>query len=120
MTGGTPGGGPPADFAAVVRELSLDAWRTNHARADELGNIAAAVREQGTLTPDQRERATSLAHHLRGSAGTFGHAAVAVSAERIERLLRGMPTTPGRDLHRLDRLIDDVHEALERDPTPDV
>lgn len=119
MTGDAPGGGPPADFAALVREISLDAWRTNTARADELVDIVAAVRRRGKLTPEQRERVASLAHHLRGSAGTFGHADVVVSAERIELLLRGMSTTPGRDLDRLGTLIGDVREALERDPTPD-
>ena len=104
----------------MVREISLDAWRSNQARAEELVTIAAAVGEHGTLTSDQRERATSLAHHLKGSAGTFGHAAVAVSAEEIERLLHDMPSTPGRHLHRLGQLIHDVHEALERDPDLDL
>lgn len=104
----------PADaVTGAYQRLAQRAWETNRARAGELTALLNQWRRGGALSAEQLERGRSVAHSLRGSAGTFGHDEAADAAEHLEQLLVGNPQP------RLDAaadLIARIDRALGKPP----
>ena len=71
----------------AYRTLAHRAWDTNRARAAELAALVAEWGRSGVVAAEQREHGRSIAHSLRGSAGTFGHDGAADAADELERIL---------------------------------
>ena len=71
----------PDAMAGAYQALAQRAWDTNRARVRELTAVLDAWRNSGALTAEGREQGRSLAHSLRGSAGTFGHDQAAAAAD---------------------------------------
>ena len=105
---------PPGSAAAAYRTLARRAWSTNLRRADELSAIVAAWADSGVLTSERRRRGSEVAHSLRGSAGTFGHAVASEAAGELEHLLSGPPEAPS--LERVAALVRRIGEALAEEP----
>lgn len=104
-------------MGAAHRALAERAWDSNRTRAAELTVLVDDWRRSGRWTPDQRERARSVAHSLRGSAATFGHEHASDVAEQLEELLASAPHEA-----RLDTVVDLVEridEALAQEPELD-
>ena len=97
----------------AYRTLAHRAWDTNRARAAELAALVSAWGRAGVLAAEQRERGRSIAHSLRGSAGTFGHEAAADAAEELEELLIG-DAQPQLDL--VADLVAQIDFALTEPP----
>ena len=101
-----------AAYAALARR----AWDTNRARASELNALLTQWRSLGELTAEQLERVRSVAHSLRGSAGTFGHDRAAEAAEELEELLL---TEPAPSLDVVAGLVERVDLGLAEEPDLD-
>ena len=80
---------PPSSdrFAVEMAALRADFLAVLPDRLEELAN---ALRSIGT-DPAGPEVAASLAHRLRGTAGSFGHHEVSIAAAKIEELLAPPP-----------------------------
>ena len=74
-------------MTTAFEAIAQKAWATNRARVAELTTLIAEWRRVGELTAEQREHAGTLAHSLRGSAGTFGHDEASSAAGELETLL---------------------------------
>jgi len=102
-----------SDLLDAYQALARRAWDTNRARSVELSAVLAEWQQSGTLADDQRERARVVAHSLRGSAGTFGHAEAAESAGELQELLSA-EGAPSIDV--VASLVGRIETALEQDP----
>ena len=78
---------PTDAMNTAYQALAQRAWDTNRTRAAELAALVTAWGRTGVLAAEQRERGRSIAHSLRGSAGTFGHDDAADAADELERIL---------------------------------
>lgn len=79
----------PDAIAGAYHALAQRAWDTNRARLRELTTVLDEWRSVGVLGAERRDRGRSLAHSLRGSAGTFGHDQAAEAADELQTLLLG-------------------------------
>jgi HPt (histidine-containing phosphotransfer) domain-containing protein len=77
----------------------------------------AEWRSTGVCTAEQSARARSLAHSLRGSAGTFGHPEVSLAAERLEEALASVKDF--RVPEGVEGLIDRIRVVLTQAPRRD-
>lgn len=98
----------------AYRTLAQRAWDTNRARATELVALVAEWGRTGILASEQRERGRSVAHSLRGSAGTFGHDDAADAADELEQLLAAAAGDPS--LGAVQNLVARIEEALSQAP----
>ena len=99
---------PPVD---KIDTLLADLWRKNlptlRERLDLLDLIAASA-SSGTIPPDSRDEAISIAHKLSGSLGTVaGVAHVEIDAESHLDLVRRLDIrrTPTENLHALSEAL---------------
>ena len=100
---------PPVD---KIDTLLADLWRKNlptlRERLDLLDLIAASA-SSGTIPPDSRDEAISIAHKLSGSLGMFGYQQGTEIAAKIERILKAaLP----EDLATLPDLTADLRRSL--------
>jgi HPt (histidine-containing phosphotransfer) domain-containing protein len=79
------GRGKEAQIAAALDRLWVRFFPEIWARVEILESAALAL-GQGTLSPVQRESATSAAHKLAGTLGTFSLARGTVVARELEHL----------------------------------
>ncbi len=100
-------------MGAAYAALAQRAWDSNRSRASELNALLAQWRSLGGLTAEHLERVRSVAHSLRGSAGTFGHDRAADAAEELEELLL---TEPAPRLDVVAGLVERVDLALAEAP----
>ena len=85
MRGGDSADQDRADrLRAKVRSIGDHARSVNRHRAGRLAQVLATM-DGGRLDDDQRQVATTLAHQLVGSAGTFGFAGASQLAADLER-----------------------------------
>ncbi len=98
----------------AYRTLAHRAWDTNRARAAELAALVSAWCRAGVLAAEQRERGRSIAHSLRGSAGTFGHDDAADAADELERILASESGNPSLDV--VEDLVARIEAALTQAP----
>lgn len=85
MRGGEPADQGRADrLRATVRLIGAHARSVNLHRAGRLAEVLDTM-GGGRLEDDQRQVATTLAHQLVGSAGTFGFAGASQLAAELER-----------------------------------
>ncbi|MFT4294928.1 MAG: Hpt domain-containing protein [Micropruina sp.] len=99
----------------AYQALAQRAWDSNRVRAGELAALVTDWRRTGVMDADQRERGRSVAHSLRGSAGTFGHDGAAVAAEELEHLLAsGSGTVPPLDV--VENLVERIDRELALAP----
>lgn len=99
---------------AAYQALARRAWDTNRGRAGELAAIVTEWRRAGVLTAEQRESGRSVAHGMRGSAGTFGHDRAARAAEELEELLSSAVDEALLDV--VERLLARIEAALTEAP----
>lgn len=99
---------------AVYQALAQRAWDTNRTRAAELAAMVTEWGRAGVLAPEQREHGRSVAHSLRGSAGTFGHDGAAGAADELERMLASTSDDPA--LSVIENLVARIEEALSQAP----
>lgn len=76
---------PPFDVEDELRALQREFARGLPARVDAIARCTREVRARRVGL----EQATSLAHRLHGTAGTYGFDEVSVVAGQLEQLLRG-------------------------------
>jgi HPt (histidine-containing phosphotransfer) domain-containing protein len=100
---------PPVD---KIDTLLADLWRKNlptlRERLDLLEVIASSA-SSGTIPPDSRDEAISIAHKLSGSLGMFGYQQGTEIAAKIERILKAaLP----EDLATLPDLTADLRRSL--------
>lgn len=100
-------------MGAAHAALAQRAWDTNRSRASELNALLAQWRSLGGLTAEHLVRIRSVAHNLRGSAGTFGHDRAADAAGELEELLLIEPAPP---LDVVTGLVERVDLALAEAP----
>ncbi len=108
---------PPADLSAFAAHL-VGLEREFRARLPEkLAELEAALR-QAREDPAEIQAARTLAHRLRGSAGSYGFASVGVAAGLVEDLLaEAAPTLPGNTWERLDGALIEARQVIERPPS---
>lgn len=104
----------PDAMNAAFQKLALRAWDTNRARASELSALVVEWGRAGVLLAEHRERGRSVAHTLRGSAGTFGHQDAADAADELEQILAG--TAGEASLDVVEPLVARIETALTRSP----
>lgn len=96
----------PDAMAGAYQALAQRAWDTNRARLKELTAVLDAWRGAGVLGAEERDRGRSVAHSLRGSAGTFGHHQAAEAADELQKLLLAGATPRLDDVTALVERID--------------
>jgi HPt (histidine-containing phosphotransfer) domain-containing protein len=100
---------PPNDKIDI---LLADLWRKNlptlRDRLDLLDLIASRA-SSGSIPPDSRDEAISIAHKLSGSLGMFGYQQGTEIAAKIERILKA--AVP-EDLATLPDLTADLRRSL--------
>lgn len=101
-------------MSAAYRALAHKAWDANRTRAAELTALVTEWRRTGGVTAEQRQQGRSVAHNLRGSAGTFGHDLASSAAERLEQILASVPEEAPLDV--VEDLVERIHGALAREP----
>lgn len=99
-----------AAYGAIARR----AWDRNRARAAELDRIIAGWTHSDPATRQGQEHARSVAHSLRGSAGTLGHDEASRAAAELETLLGGPPQDG--DVGVFAALIARIDAALATEP----
>lgn len=105
----------PPDPADAFAALTQRAWATNRGRATELVALVAHWRQHGEVSAERRRRVRELAHSLRGSAGTFGHAAAAAAAGQLEDVLDASGEPP---VQQVAVLVAQIEDDLSREPDP--
>ncbi len=105
---------PTDAMNTAYQALAQRAWDTNRTRAGELAALVTAWGRTGVLAAEQRERGRSIAHSLRGSAGTFGHDDAADAADELERILASTAADPSRDT--VEKLVVRIEAALSQAP----
>ena len=105
---------PAEAMNTAYRSLAQRAWDTNRARATELAALVIEWSSTGVLASEQRERGRSVAHSLRGSAGTFGHDVAADAADELEQILASTSGDPS--LNVVENLVARIEEALSQAP----
>ena len=104
-------------LGSAFQALAHRAWDTNRARAAELAGLLADWQQAGELSAEHHERARVVAHSLRGSAGTFGHAPASDAAAELQELLSAT-ATPQIDV--VSGLVERIEAALEQAPLLDL
>jgi len=114
-------GGDSADHGradrlrAKVRSIGDHARSVNLHRAGRLAELLATV-DGGRLEDDQREVATTLAHQLAGSAGTFGFAGASQLAAELERFFIDGAFDDETRLITAQRQLSQLQQELAADP----
>lgn len=83
-----------AGARAVLQAIGDRARQTNLRRVQELGAVLTTA-QQGGLEEAGWEAATTVAHQLVGSVGTFGYRRASATARELERFFADRGETPG-------------------------
>jgi len=114
-------GGDSADQAradrlrAKVRSIGVHARSVNLHRAGRLADVLATL-DGGRLDDDQRQVATTLAHQLVGSAGTFGFAGASQLAAELERFFSDGAFDDATRLSSAQQQLSQLQQELAAEP----